>query len=227
AGPGRAGAAAALGVAVLLAVGGVVWALADGDEKEPGIKGAGRTAGATSSAPAPATNTPDKQAASSPGKPAASTRQGGGGTDGGNGHGGATERPQSVTVYLSAVRGSYEGGCPPPEGLAPAVTATITVGRTPATVEYRWALKEGTGSDRGWKSLEFAAGDREPKQVSHTELTYQQDGTPGGTYRGTIVLEVRSPVAVTSNGVEFSVTCERETPTDGASHPPAEESAGE
>ncbi|MFC9249683.1 protein kinase [Streptomyces sp. NPDC057136] len=225
--PRRAGAAAALGVAVLLAVGGIVWALADNNEKDPGIKGAGATPGATSSAPAAVTRTPDKTAASTPGRPAASTRQGGGGTDGGNGHGGTTEQPQSVTVYLTAVRGSYEGRCPPPQDLAPAVTATITVGRTPVTVEYRWALKEGTGSDPGWKSLDFAAGDREAKQVSHTELTYQQDGSPDGTYRGTIVLEVRAPVAVTSNGVGFSVTCERETPTDGASHPTAEVSAGE
>lgn len=49
--------------------------------------------------------------------------------------------------------------------------------------------------------------------MAHSELTYRQDTT----YHGTITLEVRSPVAVTSNGVAFSVTCRTETPTDGAS----------
>jgi hypothetical protein len=120
-----------------------------------------------------------------------------------------------VTVYLTSVRGSYEGSCPPPHASAPAVEATVTVGRTPAEVEYRWVLKDGTSSDPGWQSLSFGSGDGRAKQVSHTELTYQQDST----YHGTITLEVRSPVAVTSNGVEFSVTCRTETPSDGASYP--------
>ncbi|MGW8885552.1 protein kinase domain-containing protein [Streptomyces sp. NPDC055749] len=221
----RAGAAAALGVAALLAVGTIVWALANNNnEKDPGITGAG----ATTSAPAAVTSSPDRpRATSTPGRSPVSTRQGGGETDGNKGHGGATQLPQSVTVYLTALRGSYEGACPPPHGLAPAVVATVTVGRTPATVEYRWALEGGTGSDPGWKSLDFAAGDGKTKQVSHTELTYQQEGSPEDTYRGTIVLEVRAPVAVTSNGVEYAVTCERETPTDGASLPTAEVSAGQ
>ncbi|WP_328909303.1 serine/threonine protein kinase [Streptomyces sp. NBC_00234] len=223
-GPRRAGAAAALGMAVLLAVGAIVWALTNDKGKDPGTTGAG----ATTSAPAAVTSTPDEPAASTPGTSPASTRRGGGGgTDEGGGHGGTTERPQSVTVYATAVRGRYEGACPPPRELAPAVSAAVTVGRTPVTVEYRWTLKEGTGSDPGWKSLYFAAGDRRTKQVSHTELTYLQDEPPGTTYRGTVVLEVRAPVAVTSNGVEYTVTCEGETPTDGASHPTAEESAGQ
>lgn len=82
-------------------------------------------------------------------------------------------------------------------------------------VEYRWVLKDGTSSDPGWQSLPFGSGDGRAKKVSHTELTYQQDTT----YHGTITLEVRSPVVVTSNGVEFSVTCRTETPSNGASYP--------
>ncbi|QNE78238.1 protein kinase [Streptomyces finlayi] len=228
-GPLRAGAVAAvLGVAALLAVGGAVRALtADNEEKGPGISGTRATPGATGSAPAAATRTPQPTAASNPGKPAATTRQGGGGPAGGSGHGGTTQRPQSVRVHLAVVRGGYEGSCPPPRTLAPAVTATVTVGRTPARVEYRWVIEGGTASDPVWRSVDFAAGDRKQKQVSHTELTYPQEGSPDRTYRGTIVLEVRSPVAATSNGVEISVTCERETPTDGASHPTAEVPAGE
>lgn len=221
--------AAALGVAVLLAVVGTVWALtADNDGKDPGTRGAGMTPSATSGAPAAVTRTPAPTAARTPDEPAPTTRQGGGSTEGDGGHGGdATRRPQSVRVHLTAVRGSYEGSCPPPRDRAPAFVATVVVGRTPATVEYRWAVEDGTGSDPGWKSLVFVAGDGEQKQVTHTEPAYPQEGSPDGAYRGTIALEVRSPVAVTSNGVEFSVTCERETPTAGASHPTAEVSAGE
>jgi serine/threonine protein kinase len=205
----RAVAVLAVGLAVLLlAVGGIVWTLAHkGDDKNAGGSTGAPGPGPTSSAPrsAPATGgTPDAD-----GSPGA----GGAGNTGNS----STSKPppQTVTVYLTPVRGSYEGTCPPPHTEAPAVEATITVGRTPVQVEYRWALKDGTSSDPGWQSLSFGAGDGRSKQVSHVELTYRQDTT----YRGTITLEVRSPVAVTSNGVAFSVTCRTETPTDGASAP--------
>ncbi|MFE7326147.1 serine/threonine-protein kinase [Streptomyces sp. NPDC057565] len=203
----RAVAVLAVGLAVLLlAVGGIVWTLAHkGDDKNAGGATGAPGPGPTSSAPrsAPATRgTPDAD-----GSPGA----GGAGNTGNS----STSKPppRTVTVYLTPVRDSYEGTCPPPHTEAPAFEATITVGRTPVQVEYRWALKDGTSSDPGWQSLSFGAGDGRSKQVSHTELTYRQDTT----YHGTITLEVRSPVAVTSNGVAFSVTCRTETPTDGAS----------
>ncbi|MCX4536067.1 protein kinase [Streptomyces sp. NBC_00841] len=203
----RAVAVLAVGLAVLLlAVGGIVWTLAHkGDDKNAGGSTGAPGPGPTSSAPrsAPATRV-TSDADGSPGA-------GGAGNTGNS----STSKPppQTVTVYLTPVRESYEGTCPPPRTEAPAVEATITVGRTPAQVEYRWALKDGTSSDPGWQSLSFGAGDGRSKQVAHSELTYRQDTT----YHGTITLEVRSPVAVTSNGVAFSVTCRTETPTDGAS----------
>ncbi|MFE7704807.1 serine/threonine-protein kinase [Streptomyces sp. NPDC057486] len=203
----RAVAVLAVGLAILLlAIGGIVWTLAHkGDDKNAGGSTGAPGPGPTSSAPrsAPATGvTPDTD-----GSPGASGA-------GNTGHSSTSKpSPPTVTVYLTPVRDSYEGTCPPPHTEAPAVEATITVGRTPVQVEYRWALKDGTSSDPGWQSLSFGAGDGRSKPVSHTELTYRQDTT----YHGTITLEVRSPVAVTSNGVAFSVTCRTETPTDGAS----------
>jgi serine/threonine protein kinase len=206
----RAVAVLAVGLAVLLlAVGGIVWTLAHkGDDKNAGGSTGAPGPGPTSSAPR---STPASRGTSgvdeSPGA-------GGAGNTGSTGHSSTSKPPpQTVTVYLTSVRDSYEGSCPPPHTEAPAVEATITVGLTPARVEYRWVLKDGKSSDPGWQSLSFGAGGGRSKQVSHTELTYRQDIT----YRGTITLEVRSPVAVTSNGVEFSVTCRTETPTDGAS----------
>lgn len=218
--PRRAVTLLAVGVVVLLlAVGGIIWTLADrGDDGDTG-GATGSGPGATSSAPH--TTPAAQEAPGSAGAQSGSSSTGDGDTageavGGGSSHSSTSKPPpQTVTVYLTSVRGSYEGGCPPPHASAPAVEATVTVGRTPATVEYRWVLKDGTSSDPGWQSLSFGSGDGRAKQLSHTELTYQQDTT----YHGTITLEVRSPVAVTSNGVEFSVTCRTETPSSGASYP--------
>ncbi|WP_406418024.1 serine/threonine protein kinase [Streptomyces sp. NBC_00873] len=206
----RAVAVLAIGLAVLLlAVGGIVWTLTHrGDDKNAGGSTGAPGPGPTSSAP--------RSASATRGTSGVDESPGGGGTGstGNTAHSSTSKpSPQTVTVYLTSVRDSYEGSCPPPHTEAPAVEATITVGRTPARVEYRWVLKDGTSSGPGWQSLPFGAGGGRSKQVSHTELTYRQDIT----YHGTITLEVRSPVVVTSNGVEFSVTCRTETPTDGAS----------
>lgn len=48
-----------------------------------------------------------------------------------------------------------------------------------------------------------------------------------GTYRSEIGVEVRGPVRATSETVPFSVTCETETPTDGASASPSGPDSGE
>ncbi|MGW1023271.1 serine/threonine-protein kinase [Streptomyces sp. NPDC002577] len=144
----------------------------------------------------------------------------GGSTDGGSttgGHGGTTTPPtQSVKVTVAAVRDSYTGTCPPPEAEAPAFTATFTVGQVPAEVGYRWVTKSGDSSDPGWKTLSFPSGGGRTKQVNHVELTYESDGT----YHNEISVEVRSPVETQSNSVAFSVTCQTEAPTDGASYTP-------
>ncbi|MGW6457272.1 protein kinase domain-containing protein, partial [Streptomyces sp. NPDC055078] len=150
----RATAVLAAGAALLvLAVGGLAWALVDnareGDGKD---SGGGATSSAAAGGPTPAgTTSTTRGGATSP----APGGVGGGGTDGGGPTPSATYRPQTVVVHARAVRDSYEGVCPPPAARAPAFTATITVGRTPADVVYRWATESGVSSDSAWKTLRF------------------------------------------------------------------------
>ncbi|WP_329397493.1 serine/threonine-protein kinase [Streptomyces melanogenes] len=129
---------------------------------------------------------------------------------------------QSVKVSLRTVRGSYEGTCPPPDDSAPAVVATFTVGRTPVDVQYRWVTATGESSDPGWKTLSFGSGDPRSKEVRHVESGYEA----GKTVHNAVQLQVRSPVAATSNSVSYSVTCKEETPTGGASSPGTEPAGG-
>ncbi|MBT2508249.1 protein kinase [Streptomyces sp. ISL-98] len=230
--PRRAGLVLAVGLAVLLlAIGGITWALLNGNKRDPG-ESSGASSGTAGGANGSSSGGTDGggSATGGSGTPGSTGGDNGGG-DGGNegggngnggghgngGNGGTTTPPpaQSVKVAVTTVRGSYSGTCPPPEAQAPAFTATFTVGRTPVEVEYRWVSESGESSDPRWKTLSFGAGDGKSKQVNHTELTYKQ----GETFHDEISVEVRSPVSARSNSVSFSVTCEQdeETPTGGAS----------
>ncbi|MEV5981520.1 protein kinase [Streptomyces sp. NPDC052114] len=141
---------------------------------------------------------------------------GGGGGNGGNG-GTTTPAAQTVKVHVSGAHTQYTGVCPPTAGQAPSFTATFTVGRVPTTVEYRWVTTSGEPSEPGWKTLSFPSGGSRTRQVNHVETAYDQGG---GTYENAISVEVRKPVAATSNAVAYSVTCEQETPTSGGSYTP-------
>ncbi|MEU9014009.1 serine/threonine-protein kinase [Streptomyces sp. NPDC048479] len=221
----QAATALVAGVAVLLlAVGGLAWALVNKGKDPAGSDNSGSTAPAGGNA---GTASPGSTHPSSSGPDGGTTDGGtGAGTDGGSanagngsnaatgGNGGAHTPPQSVNVYARTVHGSYSGSCPPPEAEAPAFRATITVGRIPAAVEYRWATRSGESSDSGWKTLDFGAGGGRQQQVNHIELTYE----PNGTHHDQIRVEIRSPVEVRSNWIDFSVTCAQETPTDGGSY---------
>jgi hypothetical protein len=118
-----------------------------------------------------------------------------------------------VKVTVTGSNTDYTGACPPPEAEAPTFTATFTVGRVPTEVEYRWVTETGEVSDPGWKTLSFPAGEGKTKQNTVIVTTYDASGT----YRNEIGVQVRSPEQATSNWVPFSVACETETPTDGAS----------
>ncbi|MFH8612381.1 serine/threonine-protein kinase [Streptomyces sp. NPDC018029] len=141
---------------------------------------------------------------------------GSGGNGGSGGSGGSTPAPQSVKVHVSGAYTQYEGACPPAAAHAPSFTATFTVGRVPATVEYRWVTESGEPSEPGWKTLSFPSGSK-TRQVNHVETAYD---TGGGTYENAISVQVRKPVETTSNSVAYTVTCEEETPTGGASYTP-------
>ncbi|MFE9444325.1 serine/threonine-protein kinase [Streptomyces sp. NPDC006602] len=121
--------------------------------------------------------------------------------------------PPSVKVTLAGSHTEYTGICPPPQGEAPAFTATLTVGSLPSEVTYRWVSKDGQIMDQGWKTLSFPEGGGLTKQDTAFVTTNDENGS----LENEISVEVRSPVETTSNSVPFSLTCVTETPSDGAS----------
>ncbi|MEE1669567.1 protein kinase [Streptomyces sp. WAC07094] len=192
--------------ALVLAVAGLTYALVHRDDGRGGDaagSGASHSDGTGSAdAGGPGTDTGSSPAPS------------GGSTSDGNGGGRTTEPPaQSVRVTVTGVHTDYSGACPPPDTQAPTFTATFTVGRVPVDVSYRWVTSTGHVSDPGWKTLSFPADGGRTQQRQVVVTTYEE----GGSVRNEIGVEVRDPVRVTSDSVPFSVTCETETPTGGAS----------
>jgi hypothetical protein len=118
-----------------------------------------------------------------------------------------------VKATVAGANTDYSGTCPPPNAKAPTFTASITVGKLPAEVSYRWVTKTGSVSNPGWKTLSFPSGGGKTKQDRVFLTTYSNSGT----FTNEISVEIRSPVETTSNSVPFSVTCLTETPSDGAS----------
>ncbi|WP_318204340.1 serine/threonine-protein kinase [Streptomyces sp. SCL15-4] len=201
--PGRTGRAGAVLVAgalvAVLALAGLAYVLTQRDGDGQGSRGAPSGGGAATSAP-----------------------HGGGtssATAAGTSAGGRPE--QSVGVAVAGERTEYSGACPPPGGRAPAFTATFTVERLPARVEYRWVTTRGSVSDPGWRTLSFPAGGGRTRQVRVT-LTVYKGGASAGDRVG---VKVREPVKAASDTVPFSVDCARtatETPPGG---PPSSASA--
>ncbi|MER6069206.1 serine/threonine-protein kinase [Streptomyces sp. NPDC001817] len=128
-----------------------------------------------------------------------------------------TQPAQSVEVTVAGAHTTYSGSCPPPAAQTPSFTATFTVGRLPAQVEYRWVTTRGSVSDPGWHTLSFPDGGGRSRQVQVTLAVYRG----GGTTEDRIGVKVRAPVQTTSNAVPFSVSCTTatatETPSGGAS----------
>ncbi|MFD3454118.1 serine/threonine-protein kinase [Streptomyces sp. NPDC058691] len=219
--PRRALVALAAGVlALALGAGGAAYALLNDDTG--GSAGSGQTAttggvndaGVTSPA-VTADDDASSPAASSPSGDASSASPTGGHGTGSGTSSGTSHTPVRVNVHVSvsAVRDSYTGACPPPEAEAPAFSAVVTVDRTPATVTYRWRTGSGTGGDSGWRTLDFPAGGDTSRTVEHIELSYQ----PDTTHEDWIAVEIRSPVAVESEHVAFTVTCRAPTATPSPS----------
>ncbi len=190
-------------VALALAVGGLTYALLNnGDGDGNGDRGAGvGTPTETKSAPP---NTGSGKSSPSPTPSESESEE-------------SSPPPQSVRVGLDGTRTDYSGPCPPPNERAPRFTATFTVGRLPAEVRYRWVTQDGTVLDGGWKTLSFPEGGGRTKQDAVTVTTDAESGT----FENEIGVEVREPVRTTSGSVPFSIACETETPTDGASPSPS------
>ncbi|MEF9902856.1 serine/threonine-protein kinase [Streptomyces sp. P9-A2] len=124
--------------------------------------------------------------------------------------------PQSVRVTVKGTHTEYSGACPPPKEQSPSFTATFTVGRLPAEVSYRWVGEDDSVADPGWRTLPFPQGGGRTKQDTVIVTTYLESGT----FENSIGVEVRGPVHTMSDPVPFSVTCETETPPDGAYRSP-------
>ncbi|MFJ9077157.1 serine/threonine-protein kinase [Streptomyces sp. NPDC102278] len=212
---GRAGTVLTVGIVVLLlALVLLGWLLLKdrGDTAgEPAGGSVGSGAASTRPTPSPAASaSPSPSASASASAPATASA------------GGAPAR--QVTVYAHTLRGRYAGSCPPGPLDAPAFTATVEVARAPAEVEYRWVTRGGSadGSRPPWQGLTYEAGGATTRQVAHVELGHRA----GATLDDAVRLEVRGPVRATSPWLGFSVTCEKETPTGGASSPGPSGSSG-
>ncbi|MCK8436282.1 serine/threonine protein kinase [Streptomyces sp. D2-8] len=198
----RAGRVLVVGViALALAVGGLTYALLNnGDGSGDNDQGAGDSTPTATKSPPRNTGTEKSSPSPSPSR----TKE-------------SSPPPQSVRVALEGRRTDYSGTCPPPNAQAPEFTATLTVGRLPAEVSYRWVTEDGQVLDGGWKTLSFPDGGGRAKQDTVRVTTEAESGT----FENEISVEVREPVRATSESVPFSVTCETETPTDGASPSPS------
>ncbi|MFF5961659.1 serine/threonine-protein kinase [Streptomyces luteogriseus] len=200
----RAGRVLVAGViALALAVGGLTYVLLnDGDGSDGNDQGAGNGTPTATKSPPP--NTGTEKSSPSPTPTPSESKE-------------SSAPPQSVRVALQGRRTDYSGPCPPPNARAPEFTATLTVGRLPAEVSYRWVTQDGQVLDGGWKTLSFAEGGGRSKRDTVRVTTEEESGT----FENEIGVEVREPVRTTSESVPFSVTCETETPTGGASPSPS------
>ncbi|WP_369032867.1 serine/threonine-protein kinase [Streptomyces adonidis] len=196
-------------VAVALAVAGLTYALLNGNDGGEDDNGAGTSTqqsnGGTGGASSPKNSPSDSGGEETSESPS--------GDDGGT-----TSKPaQTVEVSVVGSDTEYSGTCPPPQSEAPGFTATFTVGSVPTKVSYRWVTETGEAPEQGWRTLSFPSGGGKTKQNKVFVTTYDESGT----IKNAIGVEVRDPVGVKSNTVPFTVTCETETPTDGASTPTA------
>ncbi|QOV47506.1 serine/threonine-protein kinase [Streptomyces chromofuscus] len=189
-------------VALALAVGGLTYALLDNDDGGGGNGGTARDTDTSVPRTTAATETtPEEETA--PG--------GGATTPAPSDTPTSTPPPQTVSVSLTGDRTEYSGPCPPPREEAPTFTATFTVGRLPAEVDYRWVTRDG--EVESWKTLSFPEGGERTRQDRVIVTTYEESGT----YENALSVEIRDPVRTTSDAVAFSVSCVTETPTGGAS----------
>ncbi|KPH98881.1 serine/threonine protein kinase [Actinobacteria bacterium OK074] len=184
-------------VALALAVAGITYALLNdnGGGKTP-QGGSGSNSASVDSGSGGAPTSGSSGSSTATGTTGSTAPAGGGGS--------TTGQPaQSVKVTVTGVHTDYTGVCPLQQAQAPTFTATFTVGRVPAQVQYRWVLGSGEMPDPGWKTLSFASGGQKTKQTQVFVTTYDTSGTIDNS----IGVEVRSPVQATSNSVPFSVTC--------------------
>ncbi|MFF4455452.1 serine/threonine-protein kinase [Streptomyces goshikiensis] len=209
-GQGRAGVLLTVGIVVLLLVLALLGWLLFGGHDGGGASGPTDAAGSSQSASESPSESPSDTASDAPSASASESQSASASAS-------ASGSAQELALYVHSVRDGYRGGCPPPAAEAPAFAATVEVTRLPVVLEYRWAARAGVASGPGWQSVTFEEGGPRSRQLEHTELTHHA----GGTFEDAVRLEVRAPGRAVSDWLEFSVTCEEETPTGEASSPGA------
>ncbi|MET8219039.1 serine/threonine-protein kinase [Streptomyces hirsutus] len=219
--PGRSRRAAVVlvtGVTVLaLALAGLTYALLNRGDGVEGRAGGASPSARTGDGNGNRTGTEGGTGRTGGAAPTASEHDGKKGEGNGDDGGESPPPQQSVRVTVKGTHTEYSGVCPPPKEQSPSFTATFTVGRLPAEVSYRWVGEDDSVADPGWRTLSFPEGGGRTKQDTVIVTTYLESGT----LENSIGVEVREPVHTTSDPVPFSVTCETETPPDGASSSPA------
>lgn len=113
-----------------------------------------------------------------------------------------TATDPGVRMSVAGSNTTYTGGCPIPEGRAPAFIATFTASE-PTLISYRWVSGDGSVVDPHWRTLSI--GDKaEPTKRDTVRLTAY---AKSGTLTTGMAVELQSPIRVTSNPVPFSITC--------------------
>ncbi|MFJ2259126.1 protein kinase [Streptomyces sp. NPDC087844] len=120
----------------------------------------------------------------------------------GDGSGAVAQPP--VTVAVTGTNTTYTGACPPPQGEAPAFTATFEVTELPVRFTYRWVSAEGKVVDKTWRALTFSEGGPRTHQETIRVTTYAHEGTLASA----MGVEIKSSQQTVSDTVPFTLTCE-------------------
>ncbi|MFH8462600.1 serine/threonine-protein kinase [Streptomyces sp. NPDC017991] len=120
----------------------------------------------------------------------------------GDGSGAAAQPP--VTVAVTGTNTTYTGACPPPQGEAPAFTATFEVTELPVRFTYRWVSAEGKVVDKTWRALTFSEGGPRTHQETIRVTTYAHEGTLASA----MGVEIKSSQQTISDTVPFTLTCQ-------------------
>jgi serine/threonine protein kinase len=118
-----------------------------------------------------------------------------------------------VQMKVTGSQTTYSGQCPPSDGKAPTFTATFSVDRLPVQLSYRWVSKDGSITDKEWRTLAFPSGGGRTKQASVSLTTWSKTGT----VKSEIGVELNAPHRGRSNMVPLSLTCGAGTTGDKSS----------
>ncbi|MFD9454254.1 serine/threonine-protein kinase [Streptomyces sp. NPDC059985] len=119
-----------------------------------------------------------------------------------DGDGGGGAAGSGVRMSVAGANTTYTGGCPTPEGRAPAFTATFTASE-PTLISYRWVSGDGSVVDPHWRTMSIGSKDN---PTGHDTVRLTTWAKAGNLTTG-MAVELQSPTRTTSNPVPFSITC--------------------